>query len=384
LEVGVREFLRRHPWLAAGAVLIIALLPMEVRAAAPESWEPAGVLGAGRSQHTATLLGDSTVLVAGGSSGSGRLASAEIYDPDLNSWSPTGALSTARNSHTATLLCDLNLPVCGDSRVLVVGGQDAGGNALASVELYDPATQVWSSMAPLAVARYGHSSIRLPSGKVLVTGGCCADAISRTSLASTEIWDPATGLWSRGPDLAGPRASHAIAPISNGTVIVVGGAWRAVSPVATAEIYEPALNAWRPTGGLSTARVFHTATRLIGDRILVTGGSAGGCCSGLASAELFMPDTERWHPVGNMTTARQAHAAAAIQDGGAAIVMGGYSCCSEPQPIRSSTEIFDYDLETFRLVGVMAQPRYAHTATTLDNGMVLAVGVVVSAERYQP
>ena len=85
-----------------------------------------------RSFHTATLLPNGKVLVAGGSQGGGGvLASAELYDPATGSWSATGSMHTARVNFTATLLPD--------GKVLVSGGQIG---PLASAELYDPATGI--------------------------------------------------------------------------------------------------------------------------------------------------------------------------------------------------------------------------------------------------
>src|ERR1700741_2561263 len=94
-------------------------------------WSRAGGPGPASLKHTATLLPNGKVLVAGGFNDGGFLASAELYDPANGVWSGTGALATARDFHTATLLPN--------GKVLVAGGQNSGG-VLASAELYDPAT----------------------------------------------------------------------------------------------------------------------------------------------------------------------------------------------------------------------------------------------------
>jgi hypothetical protein len=88
-----------------------------------------------RFQHSATLLADGRVLVAGGGRGDSPLRTAEIYDPFTGQWTPTANLLDARTFHTATLLPD--------GRVLVVGGINPNGS-MASAELYDPATSTWS------------------------------------------------------------------------------------------------------------------------------------------------------------------------------------------------------------------------------------------------
>jgi hypothetical protein len=91
------------------------------------TWTSTGSLATGRSAHTATVLQNGKVLVAGGS-GNTLLASAELYDPATGNWTATGSLQ-ARDSHTATLLLD--------GRVLAAGGADYNGFPIASAELYD-------------------------------------------------------------------------------------------------------------------------------------------------------------------------------------------------------------------------------------------------------
>jgi Galactose oxidase, central domain len=110
--------------------------PLLSRAATPGQWEFTGNLNVARDRHTATLLPNGQVLVAGGSNSSGFLASAERYDPATGTWTVTGSLHTARYGHTATLLPD--------GRVLVAAGVGTGFIKLASAELYDPATGAWT------------------------------------------------------------------------------------------------------------------------------------------------------------------------------------------------------------------------------------------------
>ena len=107
-------------------------------------------------------------------------------DPAPGVWSPTGSLTTARYYHTATLLPN--------GKVLVAGGYHGTSDGpLASAELYDPATGTWSATGSLGTARIYHTATLLPNGKVLVAGGVASSG----SLASAELYDPATGTWSR-------------------------------------------------------------------------------------------------------------------------------------------------------------------------------------------
>jgi hypothetical protein len=120
----------------------------------PGNFVITGSLTMARFGHTATLLPNGKVLVAGGG--------AELYDPASGAWSVTGSLATARSGHTATLLPN--------GKVLVAGGVGPSG-ILASAELYDPASGTWSATGSLATARRLHTATLLPNGKVLVAGG---------------------------------------------------------------------------------------------------------------------------------------------------------------------------------------------------------------------
>ena len=123
--------------------------------------EQHGRSGTARRVHTATLLPNGKVLVAGGQGTSGNLTSADLSDPAAGTWSATRSLNTARFGHTATLLPN--------GKVLVAGGNNSG--ALTSAELYDPASGMWSVTGSLNTARASHTATLLPNGKVLVAGG---------------------------------------------------------------------------------------------------------------------------------------------------------------------------------------------------------------------
>jgi N-acetylneuraminic acid mutarotase len=179
-----------------------------------------GSLNTAREEHTATLLPNGKVLVAAGYDGyswvsSDLLASAELYDPSTGNWSPTGSLNTARSGHTATLLPS--------GQALIVGGYniDAYSNAveLASAELYDPATGIWTPTGNLTDARHYHTATLLPNGQVLVAGGLDEFGIS----ASAELYDPATGVWTPTGSLTDVRVNHTATLMANGLDLVAGG-----------------------------------------------------------------------------------------------------------------------------------------------------------------
>src|SRR5205085_1321848 len=230
-----------------------------------------GSLNGVRRVHTATLLLNGKVLVAGGDTGSIYLATAELYDSATGSWSGTGNLITARSGHTAT--------VFSNGKVLVVGGVNSQ-NWLSSAELYDPASGTWMATGNMATARYFLTSTLLSNGKVLVAGGF--NGIDR--LVSTELYDPGTRTWAATGNLHTKRMAHTATLLSNGKVLVAGGNSGA-NILASVELYDPATATWAVTASLATARFNHTATLLTDGKVLVTGG--GDYLSSFSSAELY-------------------------------------------------------------------------------------------------
>ncbi len=192
--------------------------PVVARARAA-SWTATGSMVTPREGHTATLLPDGKVLVAGGlnrTSGNPNgtiLASAELYDPSSGTWSATGNMGTARMSHTATLLAD--------GMVLVAGGSGRSAS-LASAELYDPATGTWTTTGRMVTPRGSALATLLPDGKVLVAGGgtTSQDGVDTTTPCWTQPScttrpagrGPPPGRWS--VEAARPRSCPAARPRS--------------------------------------------------------------------------------------------------------------------------------------------------------------------------
>ena len=283
------------------------------------SWQRIANMNHTHFGHTATLLASGEVLVAGGAgcngaSSLGRCGPSELYDPTTRTWTDTGSLRRARWDHTATLLPN--------GQVLVAGGRNLKRD-FPSAELYDPATAVWTAARSMATERFSHTATLLPNGQVLVTGGFMFYV---GTLASAELYDPVTGMWRATGSMATARWHHTATLLPNGQVLVTGGLAELSSTyLASAELYDPATGVWTPTDSMANARALHTSTLLANGQVLVTGGRDGS--GDLASAEPYDPPTGMWTPTDGMATARDTHTATLLPDG-QVLVAGGHDFIS--------------------------------------------------------
>jgi hypothetical protein len=327
--------------------------------------------------HTATLLADGRVLVAGGRTSYGEestvSAAAELFDPTTGKWTATGDLSQARWGHTATLLLG--------GKVLVVGGQSGTGDQLASVELYDPAAGQWIDTGNMNMVRSGHTATLLPDGTVLVTGGFDIKGAEAASVeggmgrTTAELYDPASGRWTTTASMTVPRAGHTATLLPDGTVLVAGGDRGESDGGRSAELYDPSLRRWTTARNMTDERSGHTATLLPDGRVLVAGGFAGSgyttppyCeISAPCSAELYDPGTGQWTLTGALHADRIGHTATLLPDGTVLVV--GLGTVAEPFP----AEIYHPDSGRWSTTASSAKTR-GLTATLLLDGRVLATG----------
>ncbi len=329
-----------------------------------------GSMNTGRDWHTATLLNNGMVLMAGGYAGNSVLASAELYNPATGTFTPTGSMNNARCLHTATLL--------NDGMVLIAGGTSstATNAPISDAELYDPRTGTFTPTGSLNNARFVHSATLLNNGLVLMAGGanCCF------ALASAELYNPSTGTFTPTGSLNTARYYDTATLLNNGMVLMAGG-----DPGgATAELYNPTTGAFTRTGSLNTARAGQTATLLNDGTVLMAGGYDSSLLT-LADAELYNSATETFsYTIGSMNTARFFDTATLLNNG-SVLIAGGESFASA----FASAELYNAATGTFSATGSMNYTRPIYdTATLLNNGMVLMAGGEeyggASAELYIP
>jgi N-acetylneuraminic acid mutarotase len=336
----------RATLLSNGKVLVTHRGTAELYDPASRTWTPTGGMNEARDDYTATLLPNGKVLVAGGAGGAVGLTdfdSAELYDPATGTWTLTGSLHQARRAHTATLLPD--------GKVLVAGGLYEIPNSillsatpLSSAELYDPANGTWTTTGELVGARYQHTATLLANGKVLAAGGRAGPSRYGPSIDTAEVYDPTSGTWTATGSLTTARSGHTATLLPSGKVLVASGIDSHSSSLASAELYDPQIGAWTPTANFSTVRFFPTATLLPTGKVLAVGGLDGSGRS-LASAELFDPSSESWAATGSLQTARSSHTATLLNDG-TVLVAGGYRNDDDGNTPLSSAELYGKPMPT--------------------------------------
>lgn len=307
---------------------------------------PTGNMSAARDGHTATLLLDGRVLIAGGGP-----AAAEVYDPNSQTFTVTGSMTLAQGARSATLLADSTLPNYG--KVLI-----AGGNEMIA-ELYDPTAGTFTATGSTLAQHLGQTATLLQNGEVLIAGG---------ETAKADLFNPSTGAFTATGSMTISRSAHAATLLSDGRVLITGGVQDfgpgtvpiPLGPgVLSAELYDPASGTFSPTGSMSEGRSGHTATLLVDGTVLVTGTDS--------TAELFSPATGTFSVVGAPSTGLGA--TATRRSDGTVLVAGGRNRVSQ-----ATAELFAPESAGFVTTGLLITARDGHTATLLADGSVLIAG----------
>jgi hypothetical protein len=329
---------------------------------------PVGNLNISRADHTATLLPNGNVLIAGGAGeGFQPLASVELYDPSTGIFTPTGNMTTSRRGHTATLLTDGTVLIAGGAPDLSAelydpstGNFTATGNMISeggccfpkpatllqdgrvfiaqddNAEIYDPAsgtfalTGAYADTGPVLL----FTATLLLDGRVLVTG-CLAEGHACGTAGATELYDPQTDTFHLTGVMRGWDNVNTATLLMDGTVLFVGNSDNDGSR-ADAEVYDPATGTFTFIGRTIATHEFAAAARLVDGTVLIAGGQLPGG-AGSAGADLYVPATGMFVFAGNMTTGRHSHTASLLPDG-TVLLAGGWSIWPHP---TSSAEIYE-------------------------------------------
>jgi hypothetical protein len=359
------------------ASLVLPLLFLEiagrtsvVMAQSTGTFAATGSMTTARAGHTATLLANGKVLVAGGYQRNlpGILASAELYNPSTGTFVPTGAMTAPRTHHTATLLPD--------GRVLLAGG--AGFNL--SAELYDPSTGTFTATGNMIQPQ--SAATLLGNGKVLIVGGS----------STPELYDPATGTFTETVAYAGSDASlvwvDTATLLPDGKALITGCECRFNRPLSA--LYDPSTETFSLTGTMSGPvnwwwQDANTATLLMNGKVLIVGNVENDGFPGVA--EMYDRSTDIFSNIGNTTGPHESSTATLLPDG-KVLIAGGQLPGGNG---ASGVDLYSPGTGMFSAAPGMVTNRHNHTATLLPDGTVLIAGgfsnwpeATASAELYYP
>lgn len=343
--------------IAAGAIAVRTAVRTDVPAVSRVgSVVPAAPMLEPRSGHSATLLPDGKVLIAGGMRRNQDFyRSSELFDPATGKFQPAGDMAVARVGHAARLLPS--------GKVLIVGGW-VGHGGTDSAELYDPATGKFTAISKMTARRGGPRATLLDTGDVLITGG--ADHDTPGGIASAELFHASTLTFEAIESMHQSRISHTATLLGDGRVFIAGG--RGDSGVTTsAELYDPQTKHFTETGSLLAARYKHTAGVLPDGRVVIAGGSDDRDWHGaMNNAEIYDPRTGKFTATSPLNDSRfKLPGEAAQLASGQLLVSGG----------SKRVELYDPASGKFIVAsGQMNDAWHFMTETRLNDGRVLLAG----------
>ncbi|HEY2106693.1 MAG TPA: kelch repeat-containing protein, partial [Candidatus Binataceae bacterium] len=368
-----------------------------------------GSMNAARHNHTATTLNDGRVLITGGVDNSLTvLDTAEIFDPKTGVFTPTFPMNRQRAFHSAQILDSGDVLIAG-------GGLLPDGTYDVTAEVFNPSTRKFTLTAgPMSDPRFELTATAIKSG-VLVTGGGLlenpiGELVPSSSLNTAEVFSPATGRFVPTREtMVRSRVGQAASMLSDGRVLITGGADLTRQIFATSELYNPSSGSFSCIGGttgrdcadsLHDVRFSQTATALNGDaHVLLAGGSDDKT---LATAEIYNSASKTYSCVGGVSPAppvcndsmvvpRINHSAVALLNG-QVLVAGGSDGTGT---VTATAELYNPATGQFTATGSMSTPREQFALAIFPSGplagQVLVTGgsdvlgnFLSSAELYNP
>ena len=346
-------------------VAVTATTPVQVTVP-PVGFQPTGNMVVSRSHPSATLLQDGRVLIVGGTAAYGFFYAAEVYNPATNAFTSIGPTLPMTSGQSATRLQD--------GRVLIVGGGsgsfiDDVEQPLGSTLIFDPTAGTFSGGPVLGTARSYHTATLLPNGQVLIAGGLGLQDGTLVPLSTAELYDPGTKAFQSTGSMINARSGFSsgftATLLPEGEVLVAGDD----SATTTAELYNPATGLFTSTGSMTVSRRNLSATVLGNGQVLVEGLGTNQA----GSADLYNPATGSFSEVSSFAAVVGSHTATLLPDG--TVLLAGGGTDGGPYNAGSSYAwIYDPATGSLQDTGSLNFPRVFLTATLLANGKVLVAG----------
>jgi N-acetylneuraminic acid mutarotase len=273
-----------------------------------DTWATVASVPTARRDLAAVVAHDGRIFAIGGADADGvAMATVEAYTPSTNTWETLASMPTARSTLAAV--------VAADGRIFAIGGFDETN--LARVEAYTPTTDTWERMASLPLARSALGAALRPNGQLLAIGGDNGGTDGskpETARSNVDAYAVATDAWTTAAALPTPRGWLATTVAPDGRIFAIGG-YDGTSELSTVEAFTHSTGKWSGKASLPTARCELAAATSDG-RIFAIGGNVGGSGgSYFSTVEAYSAETNTWATAAKMPTARTALAAATAADG---------------------------------------------------------------------
>ncbi len=391
--------------------------PANSGAALPNGgWSTPGGIPGGRKAHTATLLADGRILVAGGtSSRQGTVTGTDysfelrtfMFDPATSAWTATGNNGFARKDRAAVLTTNTSGSgsTAHNGWVLLAGGSSNTGAASGRAERFNPTSGTWASTGSMVASRMAPVMVALQNGNVLVIG-------NGTTSGNCELYTSSAGTFAATGALSEAKKDFRAVLLANGKVLVTGGVLASGAASHKVELYDPAAGTWSQLTPLRDGRFNHSMTVLQDGRILLAAGQtsdpnnanaalftgwdatlpAAVAGNGTEIYDLTLPvtvnagDSSAAQGTGNgfLSEARHGHSALLLSNGKVLLLGGTGSLHGQ----SATTEVWDPVTDAFQYgANSLAMGRTGHTATPMQNGDLLVVGGALAdavTEIYRP
>jgi len=195
---------------------------------ATDTWTAKSPMPTARGWHSANVVNGKIYIIGGSQASSpdrNHVLTVEVYDPATDTWTQKGDMPVSRAAGFSSVV---------DEKIYVIGGY--GGSQ--RVDEYDPSTDTWTMKSEMPTAIHALSTSAL-DGKIYTIGGYVPGVSGYPGVATVEVYDPATDSWATAPDMPtgrfGPRTS-----VVDGKIYVIGGMERWItSAYGTVEVYDP-------------------------------------------------------------------------------------------------------------------------------------------------